>query len=93
MIKIAKMSVRSAMFDPNSVPRPNSGIPLSAEFIAMNVSGRIEIKAMTTKPTMYLGKLKLFANLAEYFVANVAPLTTRNNEKLRNKRFSIIVNS
>ena len=60
-----------------------------AEFIDMSVSGRIEIKATTIKPTMYFDKWKFSANLTEYLVARVAPFITRNNEKVKIKKLSI----
>ena len=41
--KIAKISVRSATFDPISVLNPNAASPWIAASTAINVSGKIEI--------------------------------------------------
>lgn len=49
-MSMAKMIVRSATFEPKSVPSPNSGIPARAEFTAIMVSGSIEMSATTMKP-------------------------------------------
>ena len=80
---MAKTSVRSATFDPNKVPSPNSGNPSSEELMATKVSGNIDITATTIKPMVYFDSLKFLANLTAYLVANVAPLTTKNNEAIR----------
>lgn len=53
-IMSANTSVRSATFDPNKVPSHNSGAHSSTELIEINVSGKMEIIATTTNPTIYL---------------------------------------
>ena len=55
-VMMAKSKVRSAIFDPNSMPRPNEGIPLSAALMDMKVSGRTEMTAMMINPTVYVDK-------------------------------------
>lgn len=75
-----KTKVRSATLEPNSVPKPKAGMPASEELIDTNVSGRIEIMAMITKPTMYFDIRKFFANRSAYLVAEMEPLTTKNSD-------------
>ena len=90
-IIMAKTKVRSATLDPNKVPSAIEGSPSSAELIEINVSGKIEITVTTIKPITYLDNRQLSAKKTEYFVASVAPFTTKNKDAIRIKKFSIII--
>ena len=79
----ANTKVKSAIFEPNSIPSPNEGIPSIAALRDMNVSGRMEIMAMIIKPMVYLERRKLSAKFPAYFVAIVAPLITMNNATIK----------
>lgn len=83
-------SVMSATFEPNSVPRPNDDIPANDEFTATEVSGSIDITATTIKPIAYFDKPNPSASLAEYLVANVAPLITNASEQPKMNKLSHI---
>ncbi len=61
-----------------------------AELIEINVSGRIEINATIINPTIYFEILKLSANLAEYFVAIVAPFITISRATIKMNKLLII---
>ena len=87
---IAKTKVRSATFDPNSIPSPNDGIPLMAAFKEIKASGKIEITAITMKPIVYFDNRKFSANRAEYFVDNVAPLMTIDRAAIKINKLLII---
>ena len=58
-------NAKSATFEPRIVPKPNSGIPLSAEIIEIVASGNAEIIATMKKLTMNSERWNLFANLEE----------------------------
>ena len=53
-ITIANTSVRSATFEPSNVPKPSVGSPANSELTEMNVSGKIEMIATITTPTIYV---------------------------------------
>lgn len=90
-IIIAKTKVRSAILEPNKVPKPSEGSPSKTELIEINVSGKIEITATIIKPIVYFDNRQLSAKKTEYFVANVAPFTIKNKETTRINKFSNII--
>jgi len=61
-------SVRSATFDPSSVPSPSSGTPSSAENMEMDASGNAEIRAITKKLTTNSERFSIFAKCVAYVV-------------------------
>lgn len=71
-----KISVKSAMFPPNSVPSPMLGSPLSAEMMLMNPSGSDETNAIMMKLVVNSVSLKNLARCDTALTAYSALFTS-----------------